>query len=55
MCRDIAIERSHWLASMSGFRTVPPYGIAFVHTDGSIALGQHGTELQCRCGGVHVF
>ena len=51
--REIVPERRHWVASMRGF-IFTQHGVAFVHSDGSISLFQHGRSNQCKCGGVHV-
>lgn len=51
--RIITPQRKHWMASKQGFYTTP-FGMAYVHTDGSIAIFPHGTEHKCRCGAVHM-
>lgn len=51
--RVIVPQRKHWMASKQGFYTTP-FGMAYVHTDGSIAIFPHGTEHKCRCGAVHM-
>lgn len=53
--RKLPIERHHWVASMRGFRHLPQYGVAYIHTDGSITLGQHNREVACKCGVTHMF
>lgn len=53
--RKIVVHRKHWLASKQGYYRTP-YGVAFVHTDGSIAMFSQGggVEVKCRCGAVHM-
>lgn len=51
--RIIVPSRRHWMASKQGFYTTP-YGMAYVHTDGSVAIFPHGTEHKCKCGMVHI-
>lgn len=51
--RKIPVERRHWVACKSG-HYMTPYGVAYVHTDGSISLFRHGESTQCRCGALHV-
>lgn len=53
--RDLTIGVMHWVGSMRGFKHVPPYGVAYVHTDGSITLASPGSNVQCRCKAVHQF
>lgn len=50
--RNIVPSRKHWMASKAGFYTTP-YGIAFVHTDGSVAMFRGGGDHKCPCGMTH--
>jgi hypothetical protein len=51
--RKIPIEKRHWMACKQGFYH-NKYGVAYVHTDGSICMIQQGKELSCKCGAVHM-
>lgn len=60
--RVVIPQRKHWMASKIGYY-MTQYGIAYVHTDGSVAMfpcsgssssGGGGREYKCRCGVVHV-
>ena len=51
--RKIVAQRKHWMATKQGFY-LTPHGMAYVHTDGSIAIFPQGNENKCRCGQVHV-
>lgn len=53
--RKITVQRKHWVASMQGYR-LTPYGMAYIHTDGSIGIFQHGkpSGSQCPCGALHM-
>jgi hypothetical protein len=51
--RKINVERRHWLACKVG-HYMTPYGVAYVHADGSIAIFRHGQAAECRCGAVHI-
>lgn len=51
--RKITVQRKHWVAYKQGYM-MTPYGIAYVHTDGSIAIFQHGKATECPCGAVHM-
>jgi len=50
--RRIPVERRHWVASKQG-HYLTEYGIAYVHTNGAVAMFQHGRSTQCRCGALH--
>lgn len=55
--RRIIPQRKHWMASKTGFYTTP-YGSAYVHTDGSVALlpsSSAGSDQRCKCGMVHTM
>ena len=52
--RKIVVQRKHWVASKQGYYRTP-YGLAYVHTDGSVAIFREtGVEVKCRCGAVHM-
>lgn len=58
--RVVVPQRKHWMASKVGFYTTP-YGMAYVHTDGSVAMFSGGSGssssrdgYKCLCGAVHM-
>lgn len=51
--RSIPIERRHWIACKQG-HYMTQYGIAYVHTNGAVAMFQHGRPAQCLCGALHM-
>jgi hypothetical protein len=51
--RCIQVERRHWIACKQG-HYMTQYGIAYVHTNGAVAMFQHGRPTQCRCGALHM-
>jgi hypothetical protein len=52
--RKIVPERKHWIANRQGYYMTPYGKVAYVHTDGSVAMLRHGSENQCQCGAVHM-
>lgn len=51
--RKIHVQKKHWVAYKQGY-VLTPYGMAYIHTDGSIAMLQHGKPQQCPCGALHM-
>ena len=52
--RKIIPNRKHWMAFKQGFYRTQ-YGMAYVHTDGSIAIFTKNGENQCKCGNIHMI
>lgn len=52
--RKIVAEKKHWVASRQGYYMTPYGKVAYVHTDGSVAMLSHGIENVCQCGAVHM-
>jgi hypothetical protein len=52
--RVIPVERKHFYASFPHRHIMTPRGIAYVHTDGSIAIFPHGRATMCKCGALHM-
>jgi hypothetical protein len=53
--RFIQVQRKHWTAFKQGY-VMTPYGMAYVHTDASIAMLPSGNcpPVECKCGAVHI-
>lgn len=51
--RKIHVQRKHWVAFKTGY-CFTPYGVAYIHSDGSVVMLQHGKPLQCHCGALHM-
>lgn len=52
--RKIPVLKRHFFASMSHRHYMTPMGVAYVHTDGSVAIFKHGQANECRCGAIHM-
>lgn len=52
--RKIPVQRRHFYAAMGHRHYMTPTGVAYVHTDGSVAIFRHGQPNECPCGAVHM-
>lgn len=52
--RKIPVLKRHFYASMGHRHYMTPMGVAYVHTDGSVAIFRHGQANECPCGAIHM-